>query len=315
MFCIIAFSILAVMGIFSASNRVLAREAFDCVTRRVTFRPCNTGFDEKMKAKILGVVITRSEGAARFLNRYFEVLAWIFFVLTLASSLFAVRGLYLFYTTGSCNGLNDSGFCVFDPTGANNQVSNTAASCQVSENPLVPHGLTVQGVDLSAWPVLNPDGKKEMVFIGCYACDYTRKVYPEIRKLADQFGVKVIYGEYPTKEKTDYLARVGYCVYKTDQAKYWQLNDALFAQDKALLEDPTATGAILTRLGLDAAAVETCAAAAETETAVKALLKEIRKTNFYGTPTIFIDGTFYVGPKPNRVYAIALEGLFYWLKK
>ena len=50
-------------------------------------------------------------------------------------------------------------------------------------------------------------------------------------------------------------------------------------------------------------------------TAVQALLKEIRKTNFYGTPTIFIDGTFYVGPKPYRVYAIALEGLFYWLKK
>jgi hypothetical protein len=313
MFCIIAFSVLAILGIFSASNRALAREAFDCVTRRVTFRPCTTGFDEKMKAKILGVVITRSEGAASFLNKNFEIIAWVFFVLFLTSSAFAVRGLYLFYTSGSCNGLNDSGFCVFDPTGANNQVSN-AGQCQVSENPIVPHGLTVQGVDLSAWPVLNPEGQKEIVFIGCYACDYTRKVYPEIRKLADKFQIKVIYGEYPTKEKTDYLAKVGYCVYKDSPEQYWKLNDALFAENKGLLEEKTATANLMKSLGLDAAKVDACAVSAETDTAVQALLKEIRKTNFYGTPTIFIDGTFYVGPKPYRVYAIALEGLFFWLK-
>ncbi len=55
MFCIVAFVVLSILGIFSASNRVLAREALDCVLRRVTLRPCNTGFDEKMKAKLLGV--------------------------------------------------------------------------------------------------------------------------------------------------------------------------------------------------------------------------------------------------------------------
>jgi protein-disulfide isomerase len=38
------------------------------------------------------------------------------------------------------------------------------------------------------------------------------------------------------------------------------------------------------------------------------------KTKFYGTPTIFINGEALVGPKPYRVYAIAAEGLFYWLK-
>ena len=105
MFCIIAFVILAILGIFSASNRVLAKEALDCVFRRVTLRPCNTGFDEKMKAKILGSVITRSETAARLINKNFELLSWIFFILMLGSSIWALRGVYLFYVTGSCNGL------------------------------------------------------------------------------------------------------------------------------------------------------------------------------------------------------------------
>jgi hypothetical protein len=40
----------------------------------------------------------------------------------------AIRGVYLFYTTGSYNGLNQTGFCVFDPTGKNNQISSAAST-------------------------------------------------------------------------------------------------------------------------------------------------------------------------------------------
>jgi protein-disulfide isomerase len=312
MFCIISFVVLSILGIFSASNRVLAREALDCVFRRVTFRPCNTGFDEKMKAKILGVVITRSEGAAIFLNKYFEALAWVFFVLMLASSVMFVRGLYLFYVTGSCNGLNDTGFCVFDPTGAANQVSSVGTGCQVSPNKEHPIGLTLQGVDLSNWPVKNPQGVDTIVFVGCYACDYTRQAYPEIRALVDKFNVKLVFGEYPTKEQSDYLAKVGACVYRQAPDKLWPLNDALFVQDKAVLEDPGNTQKLLVGLGLDVPAINACVQDPATETAVQAQLKEIQKTNFYGTPTVFVNGEPMVGPKPYRVYAIQLKGLFYW---
>jgi len=68
-----------------------------------------------MKAKILGRVITRSERTARFLNRHFEMLAWMFFVVFLAALVMFVRGLFLFYTTGSCNGANSTGFAFLIP--------------------------------------------------------------------------------------------------------------------------------------------------------------------------------------------------------
>lgn len=315
MFCIVAAVVLSILGIFSATNRRLAKEALDCVFRRITFRPCNTGFDEKMKAKILGKVINRSEHTARFLSKNFEILAWIFFVLMLTSSVFMVRSLYLFYTTGSCNGANNTGFCVFDPTGENNETSSTTeGACPVPTNIAGGGGLTLENVDLSLWPVKNTDAKNQLVFVGCYSCEYTRKVYPDIRKLVDEFQPEFFFGEYPTKLKTDYLSRIGYCVYNEDPEKYWSMNDAFFAEDKALLEDKMATNAILTNLGLDANAIETCAAAPQTEEAVQKLFTEIRKTNFYGTPTIFINGEALVGPKPFRVYAIQLEGFFYWLK-
>jgi protein-disulfide isomerase len=130
----------------------------------------------------------------------------------------------------------------------------------------------------------------------------------------DEFHPEFFFGEYPTKLSTDYLSRVGYCVYQQDQDKYWQMNDALFAEEPAKLEDPAATDAILNGLGLDSTSIDTCANDPATEESVQKLFTEIRKTNFYGTPTIFINGDPIVGPKPYRVYAIQMEGFFYWLK-
>lgn len=314
MFCIIAFIVLSILGIFSASNRQLAREALDCVLRRVTLRPCTTGFDEKMKAKILGYVITRSEAGARFLNRYFEPLSWIFFFLLVGSTFFAVRGVYLYYTTGSCNGLNQGGFCVFDPTGQNTQFSSVDESCPVpSEGNVL--NLTLEGVDLGGFPKLagNPNAKS-IVFIGSYGCDYSRKAYPMIRRLAQKYGAELVFLYYPVKEHSDYLAKVGYCAYKQDPQKFWDLNDRLFAADKTRLEDEAFVQELLKASGFNAQSVQFCAKDFQTEWVVKQQLAEVRKTNFYGTPTVFIRNEALVGPKPYRVYAIALEGLLYWLK-
>jgi len=312
MFCIVAFVVLGILGIFSASNRQLAGEALDCVLRRVTLRPCNTGFDEKMKAKILGFVIVRSEGGARFLNKFFEPIAWVFFVLLMASSIWSVRGLYLFYTSGSCNGLNQAGFCVFDPQGSSNQVSGLLQTCKV--NPPKQSDLTLKGVDLSGFPVLNQDEPDKIVFIGCYHCDYTRATYPLVRQLVEKYQVRFTFLHYPVKEPTDYMTRLGLCAYQQDQAKYWKMNDTFFATEKANLDDAAWLQSTLAGLGFDTAKLNLCVAAPQTEETAKKQMAEMVKTKFFGTPTVFINGTALVGPKPYRVYAILLRGLFYWLR-
>jgi len=313
MFCIVSFVVLGILGIFSASNRQLARESLDCVLRRVTLRPCNTGFDEKMKAKILGFVIVRSEGGARLLNRFFEPLSWAFFMLLMVSSIWSMRSLYLFYTSGSCNGLNQVGFCVFDPKGANNQVSGVMQTCKVK--PPTQADLTLKGVDLSGFPVLNQDAPDKIVFIGCYHCDYTRATYPLVRALANRYHVSFTFQNYPVKEATDYFTRLGLCAYQQDQARYWQMNDAFFAvKDKTSLDDPAWMQSTLTGLGFDTTKLNQCVAAPQTETTAKQQMEEMVKTKFFGTPTVFINGEATVGPKPYRVYAILLRGLFYWLR-
>jgi hypothetical protein len=310
MFCIIAFVVLGILGIFSATNRQLAKEALDCVLRRVTLRPCNTGFDEKMKSRILGSVINRSETAARVLNNNFELLSWIFFVMMLASSILTVRGLYLFYTTGSCNGLNQDAFCVFDPQGANNQVSGVSKPCTIK--PKTVTDLTLKDINLSTFPVKNQDSKDKIVFIGCYLCDYTRKAYPDIEQLVSKFNVNFTFADYPTKENSDYLSKVDYCVYRENPDKFWKLNDKLFASDKSNLANTDYVNHLMGGLGLDVPKMDACISNPQTETAVQSQFREIEKTNFFGTPTIFINDAPFVGPKPYRVYAIKLRGLWYW---
>ena len=311
MFCIASFIVLSILGIFSATNRQLAKEALDCVFHRVTFRPCTTGFDKKMKAKLVGGLLTRSVPVAKFISRYFEVISWIFVVLFILSLAFGIRGLVFYYTTGSCNGLNSTGLCVFDPKGQNSATS----SINCSTSGTTAKDLTLAGVDLSTFAVKNPNSPEKIVFIGCYECEYSRKAYPVMIKLVDRYSPNFTFAHFPGKGNTNHLAEVGYCVYQQDQDKYWQLNDILFSTDISNLENDTYINDTLTQLGVDIGQVNACLFDPNTSRIVQNQVTELEKTHIFGTPTVFINGEALVGPKPYRVYAIALRGFFYWLTK
>ncbi|GFO56679.1 hypothetical protein GMSM_36860 [Geomonas sp. Red276] len=312
MFCIVAFIILAIFGIFSAGSRELAREAWGCVFRRVTFRPCTTGFDEKIKSRILGSVINRSETAARLLNRNFEPIAWVMFLIVTASSVYAVRGLYLFYVTGSCSGLNETSFCLLDPSGENSKVSAVDAGCR--EKPTTVEDLTLKEVDLRSFPTIKGKGKGRIVVIGCYGCAYTRRVYDSLKELANRNGASFTFIDYPVKVKTNLMTRLGYCVYQHDPDRYWKLNETLFTAQLPTLDTLEGARAITEKLGLDWGEISRCLDSPATRDGVDSQAEEALKTNFFGTPTVFVNGKAFVGPKPSRVYAIALNGLVYWMK-
>ena len=85
MFCIAAFVVLFVCGIFSAAYRGMARKAWHCVLRRITFRPCDINFSEEMKGKLIGKVVLTHPRLARFLDRRIDLLAWLFALLSIWS--------------------------------------------------------------------------------------------------------------------------------------------------------------------------------------------------------------------------------------
>lgn len=120
MFCIAAFIIFAVLGIFSVSYRSLAKKAWRCVLRKMTFRPCDINFQEEAKARLLGRFIITRPRLARFLDRWIGVFASIFVILSMWSLLVVLN-----------SGLN---LLVYDTCNPNNAESCSLAgdACGVS---------------------------------------------------------------------------------------------------------------------------------------------------------------------------------------
>ncbi|MDO8524264.1 MAG: thioredoxin domain-containing protein [bacterium] len=305
MICIIALIVFSILGIFSATHRVLAKEALDCVFRRVTLRPCNTGFNEKIKSQLVARLLNRSVFAARIFNKYFEVFSWAFLILMVASTFWVVKGGYNYYLYGSCNGLNQSGFCAFDPKGENNKVTEINVQCPEVEKK--EENVTLDNVDLSSFPTKNIGSKNTVVLIGCYECDYTRKAYPDIQKLVKEQKTNYTFAHYPAKETTNYLSEIGYCVYKEYGERFWQFNDYLFTVDKVAIYGKDYMERILDNFEFDVNKINQCLNNSETVDAVEYQLEQLQKTHLYGTPTVFINGKAFVGPKPYRVYRTEIK--------
>ncbi len=303
MICIIALIVFSFLGIFSATHRALAREAFDCVLRRLTFRPCNASFKEKMKGRIIGKIMNKSVFAAKIFNKYLEVFSWIFFILMVASTYWSVRGAYNFYQYGSCNGLNQDGFCVFDPTGANNKISAIdSSSGECSLHKPTEENLSLEGVTLTGFPEIKGNQKNSVVFIGCYNCDYSRKAYPDIMKLVENSSSDFTFMHFPVKDQSDYLSEYSYCAYNQDREKFWNLNSALFESKKEDLQDIGYLGLLAEKNGFDAAKINNCTESEETKKILNEQFEKVKDMKIYGTPTVFINGKALVGPKPYRVY-------------
>lgn len=111
MLCLVALVVFSVLGIFSASYRPLAKEAFNCVFRKITFRSCNTGFDQKIKTKVTSKLM-RFPALARMWFKHFQIVSWLFTILFFASFAYSAYSLYNLYTYGSCDPHSD--FCVFN---------------------------------------------------------------------------------------------------------------------------------------------------------------------------------------------------------
>lgn len=104
MICVLSLIVFSILGIFSATHRRLALEAFDCVKNRAKMQPCDTRLDDRVQASVVGKVLDYSPSAAKFLNKYFEVFSWVALILLVVSGLSAGVGAYNYAVHGNCNG-------------------------------------------------------------------------------------------------------------------------------------------------------------------------------------------------------------------
>jgi len=108
MICIAALILFAFLGIFSVTYRKLAKEAWVCVARRVTLRPCETDFQTKVKGLVVGKLIGKSEKLAGFVSHHFRGLAYSIVILSIISTVYLGYSAYNYVRYQTCDPWNGS---------------------------------------------------------------------------------------------------------------------------------------------------------------------------------------------------------------
>jgi len=273
--CIIALPVFAILSIFSAKYRVFARRAFDCVLRKMTLRPCETGLDEEIKAKSIAWLMGISPAAAGTVNRHFQAVSFAFTVLFFASLFFTAQGLYNFMIYGNCNG-PEGGFCIY--AGLQNPAFLKAPS-------------TLQGIRAG-----NLTSNITVFEFGCYVCPYTKKAEDAVQGMLEKYGdrAQFVFKPFPTKHTNSLEAAVA-AACAGEQGKYWEYRAALFDNQSYYTEGGDAAFKATAR-SLNISGFDACYDSKRLLSQIETTIKEGQECGIYGTPTFFVNGKPFVGP-------------------
>lgn len=300
MICVAALIIFGILGIFSASKRKIAKEALDCVFRRLTLRKCTTGLDRRVKAQISGKLMKKNPKLARFIFKYFELFSWAFIILFLFSIVGMGIGAYNFYEYGNCNGPDSESFCLFDPLGDNIQ------TCTLEGEPATEFSTPNEGPGISFG---NKDAEITIIQFGCFGCPNTAKAQEEINKLMNEYvqtgKARFIFKAIPLKShsNTNITSQASYCAAEQDINKYWNFHNGLFEIDRS----NESITILAESSGYNTAELWNCINSEKHWNNINTQINQALESGVYGTPTIFINDQVLVGPRPYRAYENSIK--------
>lgn len=272
MICVVALIVFGILGIFSARHRVVAKEAANCVFRRVTLRKCDTGLDKRLKNQITAKFGKKSPRLARFLFKYFEVFSWIMIILLIWSIWGMGVGVYNYAYYGSCIAPGDSGVCVFNLQESINQYSSIRA--EYPEEMIFPN-------------VSSPSiGQGErLIMFGCFTCPYTIQAEMQIREMVEEYKDKIefVFVDFPllNHRGSMELSKQARCAY--EQGQYYEARLKIYDKRLAL----TGNNNLAKELNLDIEQFDQCVISEHTE---QVMLQNIQlgiDAHVRGTPTFF----------------------------
>lgn len=285
--CLIAAAVFLVLSVFSAKYRPLTKEAIRCVFRTITFKPCDTGLDEQLKAEIVSSILKFSPKAAKIINKNFTILSWIFVILTFASFAYMIYGGYNFYVYGNCDGPNATQACILnDLTGDYGRFSSP-------QELIAPTSL--KGINSG-----NPNANIVIVEFGCFTCPYTKKAEPVIERLLEEKNSTIYYVfkpfPLPNHNNSFEAARAVLCAEK--QNKSWDMREEIFRRmETCTTGGELAIKTVAKNVGLNMSEFNNCFDNNETGVALSEYVQEGKNAHIYATPTFFINGKAVVGPK------------------
>ena len=273
--CFVALAVLAVLSIFSAKYRPLAKRAFSCVAKKVTLRPCDTGLDEEIKAKSIAGIMKLSPKAAQFTNRHFEALSTAFTILFFLSIAFTIQGAFYFVIYGNCNG-PQGGFCIYN--GLQNTVFLKAPG-------------SLDGITAG-----NASSNITVIEFGCYSCPYTKQAETQVVSMLAKYGNEVyfVFKPFPLPNHPYSMESAIAASCANEGGKYWEYREALFS-NQTVVHDEGDVELLAIAHDLNVSGFDACYASKKFQGFIEQTQKEGQDCGIYGTPTFFVNGKPFVG--------------------
>ena len=305
MICLIALIVFGILGIFSASYRQVAKEAFICVFRRATLRKCETGLDVRLKSKIISKIAPKFPRIGKFLYKYFEVFSWFFVVLFFASLAYSAYSGYNFWKYGNCYGPQDNGgFC---PLTLLEGERYSRISSQYN-------GTIVYPSVGNAATIGSPDAPVTIIEFGCFVCSNTKKAEATVQKVLNNYKGKVYYAyrDLPIESHLNAVlsSEVAYCA--KAQGKYWEYHNMIFKNQEVLmkLDEESAKEWFISKageLGLDENNFGECLANHTYLNQIEKDFEDGLSTGVTATPTFFVNNQSIIGCLPYGAFEAAIN--------
>lgn len=131
-----------------------------------------------------------------------------------------------------------------------------------------------------------------------FQCPFCSRVNPTLAQVREKYGdkVRIVFRQYPLPFHAEAAKAAEASLCAGDQGKFWEMHDALFANQQALKVDQLKARAA--ELGLKAEEFNSCLDSGKHAAAVQTDLKEGSAAGVNGTPAMFINGRFLSGAVP-----------------
>jgi protein-disulfide isomerase len=164
-------------------------------------------------------------------------------------------------------------------------------------------------VAADGFPSMGPaDAPVTIVEFSDFQCPYCSRVLPTLEKVSKEYGdkVRIVFRQFPLLNihpQAQKAAEASLCAF--DQEKFWEMHDAMFADQKGLSVDQLKAKAVA--LGLDPATFDDCLDSNKYADQVEEDLRAGSQVGVTGTPAVFINGQFLSGAQPFESFAAIID--------
>jgi protein-disulfide isomerase len=144
---------------------------------------------------------------------------------------------------------------------------------------------------------------------GDYECPYCGEAYPIVKEIQERLGEKLCFAfrNFPLANAHPHALHAAEAAEAAAaQDRFWEMHDLLFENQQALEDEDIAQYAAT--LGLDAKRLIQEVSSRQHEERVKEDFKSGMRAGVNGTPTFFINGERYDGPRDVETFLEALTG-------